>query len=51
MRLTWYGHCAFRSEPGTAKILIDPFLSDTPSWDKEWTGSHSGEDSAQPSVK
>ena len=31
---TWYGHSAFRIEAGAAKILIDPFLSDNPSWDK-----------------
>jgi L-ascorbate metabolism protein UlaG (beta-lactamase superfamily) len=33
MKLTWYGHSAFRLEAGAAKILIDPFLSDNPSWD------------------
>src|ERR671919_931931 len=27
MKLTWYGHSAFRIEAGAAKILIDPFLS------------------------
>ena len=32
MKLTWYGHSAFRIEVGAAKILIDPFLSDNPSW-------------------
>ena len=31
MKLTWYGHSAFRIEAGAAKILIDPFLSDNPS--------------------
>ena len=34
MKLTWLGHSAFRIEAGAAKILIDPFLSDNPSWDK-----------------
>jgi hypothetical protein len=34
MKLTWHGHSAFRIEAGAAKILIDPFLSDNPSWDK-----------------
>ena len=24
MKLTWYGHSAFRIEAGAAKILIDP---------------------------
>ena len=32
------GHSAFRIEAGAAKILIDPFLSDNPSWDKGWSG-------------
>ena len=36
MKLTWYGHSAFRIEVGAAKILIDPFLSDNPSWKKGW---------------
>src|SRR5262245_42459851 len=36
MKLTWYGHSAFRIEAGAAKVLIDPFLSDNPSWDKGW---------------
>lgn len=34
MKLTWYGHSAFCIEVGAAKILIDPFLSDNPSWKK-----------------
>jgi NADPH:quinone reductase-like Zn-dependent oxidoreductase len=34
MKLTWHGHSAFRIEGGAAKILIDPFLSDNPSWHK-----------------
>jgi L-ascorbate metabolism protein UlaG (beta-lactamase superfamily) len=38
MKLTWYGRSAFRIEAGAAKILIDPFLSDSPSWDKGWSG-------------
>jgi L-ascorbate metabolism protein UlaG (beta-lactamase superfamily) len=36
MKITWYGHSAFRIEVGEAKILIDPFLSDNPSWGKGW---------------
>jgi len=32
-------------EVGAAKILIDPFLSEYPSWDKGWIGSRAGEDS------
>jgi L-ascorbate metabolism protein UlaG (beta-lactamase superfamily) len=34
MKLTWYGHSAFRIEVSAAKILIDPFLSDNSSWKK-----------------
>ena len=45
MKLTWYA--AFRIDVGAAKILIDPFLSDHPSWDKGWIGSLAGEDSTQ----
>jgi hypothetical protein len=44
MKLTWYGHSAFFIEAGAVKILIDPFLSDHPSWDKGWIGSVAGED-------
>jgi len=47
MKLTWYGHSAFRIEAGSAKILIDPFLSHNPSWDEGWIGSRAGEDSTQ----
>jgi hypothetical protein len=47
MKLTWYRHSAFRIEAGAAKILIDPFMSDNPSWDKEWIGSRAGEDSTR----
>jgi L-ascorbate metabolism protein UlaG (beta-lactamase superfamily) len=36
MKLTWYGHSAFRIEAGDAKILIDPFLSGNPSWNGGW---------------
>lgn len=36
MKITWYGHSAFRVEHGDAVILIDPFLSGNPSWDGSW---------------
>lgn len=36
MKLTWYGHSAFRVEAAGAVILIDPFLSGNPSWNKPW---------------
>jgi L-ascorbate metabolism protein UlaG (beta-lactamase superfamily) len=32
MKLTWHGHSAFRIGAGAAKVVIDPFLSDNPSW-------------------
>ena len=47
MKLTWYGHCAFRVEASAAKILINPFLSDSPSCDTGWINSRAGEDSTQ----
>ncbi|MCC5777607.1 metal-dependent hydrolase [Nitratireductor sp. B36] len=36
MKLTWYGHSAFRVDAGDAHILIDPFLSGNPSWNGGW---------------
>jgi L-ascorbate metabolism protein UlaG (beta-lactamase superfamily) len=36
MKITWFGHSTFRIESGDAKILIDPFLTGNPSWDKGW---------------
>jgi L-ascorbate metabolism protein UlaG (beta-lactamase superfamily) len=47
MKLTWLGHSAFRIEAGAAKILIDPFLPDNPSWDKGWSGYLAGKNSTQ----
>jgi hypothetical protein len=47
MKLTWHGHSAFRIEAGAAEILIDPFLSDNPSWDKGWSGYLAGKNSTQ----
>src|SRR5215472_6939150 len=37
----------FRIYAGAAKILIDPFLSDDPSWDKGWSGYLAGKNSTQ----
>ena len=34
MKITWLGHSAFRIEAGGATILIDPFLTGNPSWDR-----------------
>ena len=42
MKLTWYGHSAFRIEAGDAKILIDPFLSGNPSWGNGWEEAADG---------
>ncbi|ODT07920.1 MAG: metal-dependent hydrolase [Mesorhizobium sp. SCN 65-20] len=42
MKLTWYGHSAFRVEVGDARILIDPFLSGNPSWGKSWEQAAEG---------
>ncbi|WP_421925175.1 metal-dependent hydrolase [Neoaquamicrobium sediminum] len=42
MKLTWYGHSAFRVEAGGATILIDPFLTDNPSWEGGWEGPAEG---------
>jgi L-ascorbate metabolism protein UlaG (beta-lactamase superfamily) len=42
MKVTWYGHSAFRIEAGDATILIDPFLSGNPSWGKGWEGPAEG---------
>ena len=36
MQLTWFGHSAFRIDIDGASILIDPFLSDNPSWNGGW---------------
>lgn len=42
MRLTWYGHSAFKVEVGKAKILIDPYLVGNPSWTDGWQGPAEG---------
>lgn len=42
MKITWFGHAAFRIDVGDAAILIDPFLSDNPSWDGGWEGAAEG---------
>ena len=35
MKLTWFGHSAFRIDTGTARILIDPFFEGNPSFRDE----------------
>jgi len=42
MKITWFGHSAFRVEAGGATILIDPFLSGNPSWGKGWEDAAAG---------
>jgi len=42
MKITWYGHSAFRVESGDAKILIDPFLTGTSWWKGGWEGPAEG---------
>ncbi|MGE0499913.1 MAG: metal-dependent hydrolase [Rhizobiaceae bacterium] len=36
MKITWYGHSAFRIETGSARILIDPFLTGHELWTGGW---------------
>ena len=36
MKITWYGHSAFRIETAGAKILFDPFLEGNPAWNGGW---------------
>jgi L-ascorbate metabolism protein UlaG (beta-lactamase superfamily) len=42
MKLTGFGHSAFRIEAAAAKISIAPFAPDNPSWYKGWIGSCTG---------
>lgn len=42
MKITWFGHSAFRIETGDATILIDPFLTGNPSWGKGWEEAAEG---------
>jgi L-ascorbate metabolism protein UlaG (beta-lactamase superfamily) len=42
MKITWYGHSVFGIETGSVKILMDPFLTGNPSWDKGWEGPAEG---------
>jgi L-ascorbate metabolism protein UlaG (beta-lactamase superfamily) len=36
MKITWYGHSAFRIDHGGNAILIDPFLAGNPVWKGGW---------------
>ncbi len=42
MRLTWYGHAAFRLEFGGTAVLFDPFLTHNPSWSGGWEEAAEG---------
>jgi L-ascorbate metabolism protein UlaG (beta-lactamase superfamily) len=42
MKLTWYGHSAFRLEFADKRVLIDPFLSGNPTWDGGWEAPAEG---------
>ena len=42
MKITWFGHSAFRIDHNGEAILIDPFLSGNPSWGKGWEDAASG---------
>ena len=42
MKLTWYGHSAFRVETQGATILIDPYLVGNPAWSGGWEGPAEG---------
>ena len=47
MKLRKSGHSVFRIAAGSAKILIDPFLTNNPPRDNGWIGCHAGEHSTQ----
>ena len=34
MKITWFGHSCFRVEVGASRILIDPFLTGNPTFEK-----------------
>lgn len=42
MKLTWFGHSAFRIDTGDVSILIDPFLTGNPPWGKGWEDAAEG---------
>ena len=42
MKLTWFGHSAFKVAFADKTILIDPFLSDNPTWEGGWEGPAEG---------
>lgn len=42
MKITWFGHSAFKLEAGGATILMDPFLTGNSTWNKGWEGPAEG---------
>jgi len=42
MKITWLGHSAFRVETGASVILIDPFLTSNPSFDRNYEEAIAG---------
>ncbi|MGI9352531.1 MAG: metal-dependent hydrolase, partial [Rhizobiaceae bacterium] len=42
MKITWFGHSAFRIEFEEKRILIDPFLDGNPSWNASWEDASKG---------
>ena len=42
MKITWLGHSAFRVETGASVILIDPFLTSSPSFDGDYEEAIAG---------
>ena len=40
MKITWFGHSCFRIETGSSIILIDPFLSGNPTFEKAGVPLH-----------
>ncbi|KMO11277.1 metal-dependent hydrolase [Methylobacterium platani] len=42
MRITWFGHSAFRLDFGSAHVLIDPFFSGNPAFDGDRTAATAG---------
>jgi L-ascorbate metabolism protein UlaG (beta-lactamase superfamily) len=42
MKITWFGHSAFRVETGSAIVMIDPFLSGNPTYEGSWEQAADG---------
>ncbi|MEM9329706.1 MAG: metal-dependent hydrolase [Pseudomonadota bacterium] len=42
MKITWFGHSAYKVEYENSKIMIDPFLDGNPSWGGSWQEAAEG---------